>query len=175
MFGKMARRASQWQKEEEASMPWQCRVLSMAGRDTGTADNSARGVMETDDYRRQGVGTSSRGTSVADGRGAETVGSPLWISQYVRWCIRQAMANASQLRGAPARSTPGTRRRGRYSEDAALIGRCCSGREALPRSLNSAVLPLALFFFFGPCRSPPSLGAAWLDGVRPVDRHVLVF
>lgn len=120
----------------------------------GTADNNSARVMETDDYRRQGAGTSSRGTSVAEGRGAETVGSPLWIPQYVRWCIRQAMANASRLRGAPARSTPGTRRRGRYSEDAALIGRRCSGREALPRSLNSAVLPLALFFF-GPCRSPP--------------------
>lgn len=51
---------------------------SRAGRDTklgsvlGTADNSnSTRIMETDDYRRQGFGTSSRGTSVADGRGTE--------------------------------------------------------------------------------------------------------
>lgn len=41
--------------------------------------------------------------------------------------------------------------------DAALIGRRCSGREALQRSLTSAVLPLTLFL--GPlyCSSPPVL------------------
>lgn len=38
-------------------------------------------VMETDDYRRQGVGTSSRGTS---DRGAESRIAAQWISQYVR-------------------------------------------------------------------------------------------
>lgn len=47
---------------------------------------------------------------------------------------------------------PQARRRGPFSEDAALIGRRYSGREALQRSLNSAVLPLTLFC--GPCGSP---------------------
>jgi hypothetical protein len=100
------------------------------------SSDSAR-LIETDDYRRQGVGTSSRGTSDS---GAASVGSPRrWISQYVR-------SNGKHITAA---WRPG---------HAALIGRRSSGREALQRPLHSAVLPLALFS--GPCGSPPSLGVA---------------
>jgi hypothetical protein len=63
------------------SCPWPGAEQSREKRRArlGAADNT--NVMETDDYRRQGVGTSSRGTS---DRGTESRIAAQWISQYVR-------------------------------------------------------------------------------------------
>ncbi|UKZ64922.1 uncharacterized protein TrAtP1_006127 [Trichoderma atroviride] len=73
-------------------------------------------VMETDDYRRQGAGTSSR---------AESVGSPRWIWQYVR-------SNGKRITAAGLQHP--RHAGGAFGEGAALIGRRSSGREALQRS-----------------------------------------